>query len=40
MSRPFSYSDENFTVINNVLILHAKIIKDVSVDEIFVEIPP
>ena len=26
MSRPFSYNDENFTVINNVLILHAKII--------------
>ena len=40
MSRPFSYNDENFTVINNVLILHAKIIKDISKDEEFVEIPP
>lgn len=40
MSRPFSYNDENFTVINNVLILHAKIIKDISMNEEFVEIPP
>ena len=40
MSRPFSYNDENFTVINNLLILHAKIIRDISMDESFVEVPP
>ncbi len=25
MSRPFSYNDENFTVIGNMLIIHCKI---------------
>lgn len=40
MSRPFSYSDENFTVIGNVLFCHIKIKKAVMKTEPIVEIPP
>lgn len=40
MSRPFSYSDENFTVIGNVLFCHIKIKKAVLKTEPIVEIPP
>lgn len=40
MSRPFSYSDENFTVIGNVLFCHIKIKKAVMQTEPIVEIPP
>lgn len=39
MSRPFSYSDENFTVIGNVLFCHIYIRKSFSVKENIVEIP-
>lgn len=40
MSRPFSYSDENFTLIGNVLFCHIKITKKVLKTEPIVEIPP
>ena len=40
MSIPFSYSDENFTVIGNVLFCHIKIKKAVLKTEPIVEIPP
>ena len=40
MSRPFSYSDENFTVIGNVLFCHIKIKKAIPENEPIVEIPP
>ena len=40
MSRPFSYSDENFTVIDNILYLHTKITKNFKENENIIEIPP
>jgi hypothetical protein len=40
MSRPFSYNDENFTVIGNVLFCHIKIRKAILKSEPIVEIPP
>lgn len=40
MSRPFSYSDENFTVIGNVLFCHIEIKEAVLKTEPIVEIPP
>lgn len=40
MSRPFSYNDENFTVIGNVLFCHIKIKNQVLKNEPIVEIPP
>lgn len=39
MSRPFSYNDNNFTLIGNILFYHIKINKVISHDNI-VEIPP
>ena len=39
MSRPFSYNDENFTVIGNVLFIHVKT-NGVMNDTNIVEIPP
>ena len=39
MSRPFSYSDENFTVIGNILFLHVKLTKSYKVWNHIVEIP-
>lgn len=39
MSRPFSYNDENFTVIGNILFCHIKINADIVSTDI-VEIPP
>lgn len=39
MSRPFSYNDENFTVIGNVLFVHAKT-KPIAKGEKIVEVPP
>ena len=38
MSRPFSYSDENFTVIGNILFIHIKITKELNPNNI-IEIP-
>lgn len=40
MSRPFSYSDENFTVIGNMLFCHIKVKKLILKNEPIVEIPP
>ena len=42
MSRPFSYNDENFTVIGNMLFGHIKIPKGTSIkgSEKIIEIPP
>lgn len=40
MSRPFSYNDENFTVINNILICHIKIKNDIIKSEPIIEVPP
>lgn len=40
MSRPFSYNDENFTVIGNVLFVHIIDNKARNVNEPVVEIPP
>ena len=40
MSRPFSYNDENFTVIGNVLFLHFMMINAIDRDGNIVEIPP
>lgn len=39
MSRPFSYNDENFTVIGNILFLHIKITKEFHKYDNIVEIP-
>ena len=40
MSRPFSYNDENFTVIGNVLFVHIKYEKKASAGAELIEIPP
>lgn len=42
MSRPFSYNDENFTVIGNMLFGHIKIPKGTSIEgsQKIIEIPP
>ena len=40
MSRPFSYNDENFTVIGNILFCHIKLNRDLNDNEIIVEVPP
>ena len=40
MSRPFSYNDENFTVIGNILFCHIMVTKYVGADHFLVEIPP
>ena len=40
MSRPFSYNDENFTVIGNILFLHIKITKEFNANDNIIEIPP
>ena len=42
MSRPFSYNDENFTVIGNMLFGHIKIPKGTSIEpsDKIIEIPP
>ena len=40
MSRPFSYNDENFTVIGNMLFVHFLDSKARKADEPVIEIPP
>jgi hypothetical protein len=40
MSRPFSYNDENFTVIGNILFCHIKLNKDLNDNDNIIEIPP
>lgn len=39
MSRPFSYNDENFTVIGNILFLHIKITRGYYQGSSIIEIP-
>lgn len=39
MIRPFSYNDENFTVIGNMLFVHIKITKDTAAGGNVIEIP-
>ena len=39
MSRPFSYNDENFTVIGNVLFCHIKLTHTIEVNENIIEVP-
>lgn len=40
MSRPFSYNDENFTVIGNLLFVHIHDSKAHKTDEPIIEVPP
>ena len=40
MSRPFSYNDENYTVIGNLLFCHFHIIAPIKKDAHIAEIPP
>lgn len=40
MSRPFSYNDENFTVIGNLLFVHILDSKAHKAGEPIIEIPP
>ena len=41
MSRPFSYNDENFTVIGNILFVHVNIGgRAIAVGEQIIKIPP
>lgn len=40
MSRPFSYNDENFTVIGNLLFCHIQIKQDITSGSSIIEIPP
>lgn len=40
MSRPFSYNDENFTVIGNMLFVHIRDGKARKASEPIIEVPP
>lgn len=40
MSKPFSYNDENFTVIGNLLFVHIRDSKEHMANEPIIEIPP
>lgn len=40
MSRPFSYNDENFTVIGNILFCHIMVTKVLNPKDDLIEIPP
>ena len=40
MSRPFSYNDENFTVIGNILFCHIIVTKHLESGSLLIEIPP
>lgn len=40
MSRPFSYNDENFTVIGNILFVHFKDVIERKAGEPIIEVPP
>lgn len=40
MSRPFSYNDENFTVIGNMLFVHIRDSKAHKAGEPVIEVPP
>lgn len=40
MSRPFSYNDENFTVIGNMLFIHCKIPDVLPINSLITIVPP
>ena len=40
MSRPFSYNDENFTIIGNVLFFHVLSIGALTSNKKLIEVPP
>lgn len=40
MSRPFSYNDENFTVIGNILFVHFNDVLERKANEPIIEVPP
>ena len=40
MGRPFSYSDENFTVIGNMLFIHIIVIEEIKGGSVVAVIPP
>lgn len=40
MSRPFSYNDENFTVIGSLLIIHVPFNGELKVNDGICEVPP
>lgn len=40
MSRPFSYNDENFTVIGNVCFIHIKVTGTLEAGSVLTAIPP
>ena len=40
MSRPFSYNDENFTVIGNLLFVHIRYLEAIDANKPLLEIPP
>ena len=40
MSRPFSYNDENFTVIGNILFCHIMVTDYVHAQNSLIEVPP
>lgn len=40
MSRPFSYNDENFTVIGNLLIIHVAFSGDIKESTAICSVPP
>lgn len=39
MSRPFSYNDENFTVIGNLLIIHVAYSGEIKLNDIICNVP-
>ena len=40
MSRPFSYNDENFTVIGNICFIHIKVTSTIEAGGVLTAIPP
>ena len=40
MSRPFSYNDEKFTVIGNLLIIHIPFEGSIDINQFISEVPP
>ena len=40
MSKPFSYNDENFTVINNMLFIHIEFIAPYTAGDSIISVPP
>lgn len=40
MSRPFSYNDENFTVIGSLLIIHVFFSGEIAANSVICNVPP